>query len=290
MQMVYFIMLLFIVVALFLLFLWWQTNSLVVTQYTYANAKIPKALRGYCIAQVSDLHNKSFGKRLIQAIAAHKPNIIVITGDFVSRSDTNIDVAKAFIKQAVAIAPVYYVTGNHEAAFRGYAELTAYLDAQGVTRLDNTAVALEQGGAALNLIGLLDPAFYRLRAKLDEQVRKRIEETVAQNIRADIFNLLLAHRPSLISSYAAGGADLVLSGHAHGGQIRLPLIGALIAPDEGFFPTYANGVYHHQNTTLVVSRGLGDSRLMPVRLFNRPELVVIRLQDTEESGHPTTKH
>ncbi len=271
-------------VALLVLFLWWQSNGLMVTRYTFSSIKIPQRLQGFCIVQISDLHNKEFGGKLIEAIKQQNPHLIVITGDIISRDDRNAAGAEALISQAAAIAPIYYVTGNHEAAFAGYPQLARYLDMQGVTRLDHAAAVIEHNGEALNLIGLLDPAFYTPNGCLDANTASTVQNQVAWAARPDLLNIVLTHRPSLIESYEAGGADLVLAGHAHGGQIRLPFIGALIAPDEGFFPRYTGGMHQMQNTTMVISRGIGNSKLLPIRLFNRPELVVIRL---DSKGSPS---
>ncbi len=261
-----------------LLFLWWQTNSLTVTQYTFAAANLSQELQGFCIVQLSDLHNKRFGGRLIEAVAAQKPDIIAITGDIVSRSDKDSAGARALVEEAVKVAPVYYVSGNHEAVFPGYEELTAYLDAQGVTRLEDVSVVIQHGGGRFNLIGLRDPAFYSQNRYLDPDAPAVLQARLSENLLPGMPNVVLAHRPSLLQSYAAAGADLVLTGHAHGGQIRLPFVGALVAPDEGFFPRYTSGIHRQGSTAMVVSRGLGDSKLMPIRLFNRPEVVVIRFE------------
>ena len=176
------------------------------------------------------------------------------------------------IEELNKIAPIYFVTGNHEAWSDHYDTLKESLLNQSVNILDNEAIVLQRNGEELLLLGLKDSAF----ATEDEHslaIEARVQELSGQ---FDGFKLLLAHRPELFESYVRNDLNLVLSGHAHGGQFRLPFIGGLIAPDQGLFPEYTSEVYEKNKTKMVVSRGLGNS-IIPLRFNNRPELIFIQL-------------
>lgn len=258
-----------LVSLLFILILWtaWGNTALMVSNITVSGSCIPSVFSGFRIAHVSDLHNAQFGennKVLLQVLSQTTPDIIVITGDLVDAQRTDIGIAIDFAKGAVGIAPVYYVTGNHEASLprTEYDQLIAGLEAAGVVVLDNEVTQLEYNGEAVAIIGLSDPAAMA-SAKLNRLMDD--EESYA---------ILLSHRPELFEDYVNCGIDLVLSGHAHGGQFRLPFIGGLIAPDQGLFPKYDAGLYTDGSTNMVVSRGLGNS-IIPVRFNNRPEIVLV---------------
>lgn len=258
--------------AAVLLWIVWGNSALTVTPHTITHPRIPAPFDGYRIAQVSDLHNASFGpdnRTLLDRLRETQPDLIVLTGDLVDAYRPDPEVSLSFARQAVSIAPTCYVTGNHEARLSDYASLRAGLKDAGVTVLDNQSVTLERGGASIRLIGLQDPAFLpgdALQPTLDGLCDP-----------SGGYQILLAHRPEYLELYAACGVDLVFSGHAHGGQFRLPWVGGLFAPGQGLFPTYDGGVYARDNTTLIVSRGLGNS-LFPFRVNNRPELVVAELR------------
>ncbi len=257
----------------------WQNNDLTVSRSQAMSGRIPAEFDGYTIVQVSDLHNKEFGRgqrRIMWKLAEQKPDIIVITGDMIDSRNTDVETALDFAGKAAEVAPCYYVSGNHESRVPGkYEELKSGLIECGVTVLENEAVTLEGNGAHIALIGVQDPAFgaaYLLgdeRAVMVQQLTELIKDEKD-------FSILLSHRPEMLDVYAAAGINLVFTGHAHGGQWRLPGIGGLIAPGQGFFPEYTEGAHTAGDTTMYVSRGLGNS-LMPIRIFNRPELVVVEL-------------
>lgn len=267
-----------IVITALIVWIAWGNSALTVTEYTAQSDRLPEAFDGFRIAQVSDLHNAEMGRdneRLIDAIKQSDPDIIVITGDFIDSRHTNVEVALHLAEQAVAIAPTYYVTGNHEARMDIYPDFAEQLADTGVVLLQNESVLLERDGDTINLIGIDDPGF------VTEHAAERAAATEAAltplTSQCDGYALLLAHRPELIDVYAECGVDLVLSGHTHGGQVRLPFIGGIFAPDQGLFPPYDGGRCTVQNTHIIVSRGIGNS-LFPVRINNRPELVVVELQ------------
>lgn len=258
----------------------WGNAALTVSRVTVRGARIPAGFDGFRIAQVSDLHDAQFGsgnEKLLALLAGCEPDIIVMTGDLIDANRTDIDLSLEFAEGAAGIAPVYYVTGNHEGAIMEYWVLREGLLAAGVTVLNDRAVRLTLGGDALLLAGLDDPNF-ATREEISEGFPAMIRGKLARLTEGnDDYTVLLAHRPEYIGSYAAGGADLVLSGHAHGGQIRLPFIGGLAAPGQGLFPKYDAGLYTVDGSDMVVSRGLGNS-IFPLRVNNRPEIVLITLE------------
>ena len=188
---------------------------------------------------------------------------------------TNIAVALAFAKEAVKIAPCYYVSGNHEARVSEYQDLKTGLEAAGVTILDDIQVKIEVSGKSITVIGVDDPSFSADYLTGDAAViDKKLSELAAEDPG---FTILLSHRPELFDTYVDHDIDLVLSGHAHGGQFRLPLIGGLVAPNQGLFPKYDAGLYSEEYTNMIVSCGLGNS-IIPFRFNNRPEVVLIELK------------
>ena len=265
---------------LLILIVWtaWGNAALELNTYTISSRGLPDAFDGYRIAQVSDLHNAEFGdgnQRLLDMLREAEPDMIAITGDLIDSRKTNIAVALAFAEEAVRIAPCYYVSGNHEARVPEYRELKAGLEAAGVTVLDDARVEIEISGKSITIIGVNDPSFLADYLTSDAAVMDRkISELSSEDAS---FTILLSHRPELFDTYAAHDMDLVLTGHAHGGQFRLPLIGGLIAPNQGLFPKYDDGLYSEGNTNMIVSRGLGNS-IIPFRFNNRPEVVLIELK------------
>jgi len=266
-----------------ILILWtaWGNTALELNTYTIHSRELPDAFDGYRIAQVSDLHNAEFGagnQRLLEMLREAEPDMIAITGDLIDSRRTDLAVALAFAEEAVQIAPCYYVSGNHEARVSEYQELKAGLAAVGVAVLDDAQVKIEVSGESITVIGVNDPSFSADYLSGDAAViDQKLSELVAEDPG---FTLLLSHRPELFDIYVAHDMDLVLTGHAHGGQFRLPLIGGLVAPNQGLFPKYDAGLYSEGNTNMIVSRGIGNS-IIPVRFNNRPEVVLIELESQD---------
>ena len=257
----------------------WGNTALEVNEYEITSSRIPEAFSGFRIAQVSDLHNAEFGegnKDLIAMLSQTDPDIIVITGDLIDSRQTDSEIALEFARQVIKISPVYYVTGNHEARVPEYENLKMGLEEAGVIVLENQKVILEQEGESINLIGIDDPSFKEDYLFGDAASVTRAALSELQN-ESDGYTILLAHRPELFDIYVDSGVDLVFSGHAHGGQFRLPIIGGLVAPDQGFFPKYDAGLFSQENTTMIVSRGVGNS-IIPVRFNNRPEIIIAELK------------
>lgn len=273
------------IILLLFLVIWtiWGNTALMVSTITITNGRIPSAFSGFRIAQVSDFHNAELGKnnsKLLQMLSENAPNIIAITGDLVDSRHPNIDIALDFAKEAVKIAPVYYVTGNHEAFLSQYGELKTSLEMAGVIVLEDKALQLEHNGEKITLIGLSDPKF---TTHSNDGISGEISDIFTNKLKnlSDVENkytILLSHRPELFETYVNCNIDLVLSGHAHGGQFRLPFIGGIIAPHQGLFPKYDAGLYTDGDTNMVVSRGIGNS-IIPFRFNNRPEIVLVKLVD-----------
>lgn len=286
-------MMISLILAGVLVFCWLQNNLLVVSEYVYQSAKVPSAFEGYSIVQISDLHNATFGKgnkRLLDKVAELSPDMVVLTGDLIDSGHTHIPVAIEFARQLAENYPTYYVTGNHEMWLEAgeRQELLEGLINAGVICLSDTYTQIERGDSRITLIGLNDESLSGV--KLDVLLKK-MEESGGDSVspeegdkRQEISELtvstlqiLLAHEPQYMENYSRCGMDLVFSGHAHGGQFRLPFLGrGLVAPGQGLFPRYTEGVHERNGTTMIISRGLGNS-VIPVRLFNQPEIVCVKL-------------
>lgn len=256
----------------------WSNTTLEVNEYEIVSDRIPQGFDGFRIAQVSDLHNKDFGEgygQLLTLLSQINPDIIVVTGDLIDSRQTDLDIALEFAWQAGKIARVYYVSGNHEARVPEYEDLKIGLVKAGVVILENQKVEITREGERITLMGIDDPSFQEdyLFGDSESVARQAIEDL--QN-ESDGYTILLSHRPELFDLYVATDMDLVFSGHAHGGQFRLPFIGGLVAPNQGLFPKYDAGQFTEDNTTMIVSRGVGNS-IIPIRINNRPEIIVARL-------------
>lgn len=268
---------LLIVIAL-LLFCNFQNKHIETTHYTYEAEQLGVDLDGYRIVQISDLHNAKFGKnnqKLVDRIRECAPDMIVLTGDLVDSNHTNVDRAVQFVDEIVKICPVYYVTGNHEYWLdtSGYEKLMDGVASAGVIILDDQVVEISRGDAKFRLVGLDDKS---LADGTLGTLLNNAQNVTHEDSEKKEFTVVLAHEPQYFARYAGTGVDLVLSGHAHGGQFRLPFVGGIVAPDQGFLPEYTSGEYYMNGTEMIVSRGLGNS-VIPVRLFNFPEIVCVEL-------------
>lgn len=265
-----------LILAVLIPFLVWNNDSIVVSEYTCTSEQIPSAFDGMRILQISDLHNKMCGDNqsyLMSRVQEAEPDIIVITGDLIDYSDgnkrTSVADAMCFVEQAVQIAPVYYINGNHEqGAVVEYPQLREQMIRCDVVVLEDAAAMIHRDGASIRIVGFEN--CYNI-TEMQEMLMPDAAE----------FVLLLNHNPILFEEMAETNADLALCGHAHGGQFRLPFVGGLYAPDQGFLPEYTEGVHRKDDFTMIVSRGIGNSSF-PVRLFNRPEIVVVTLDAAEK--------
>ncbi|MDR0670859.1 MAG: metallophosphoesterase [Oscillospiraceae bacterium] len=240
--------------------------------YTLAHARLPAAFDGFRIVHLSDWHAAEFGpgnRDLIEMTRRQAPDIIVLTGDFVQRLG-ELPRMEALCRGLMAVAPVYYVTGNHEWAGRVVDPLRAVLRETGVVYLDNDYVFLSRGGEQICLAGLMDQNGPRTKLSLSEL-------TALARRGGDPFLVLLSHRYDRFSEYVSQRVDVVFAGHAHGGLIRLPFTDGLIGPGRVLFPRHTSGVTWEGATAMVTSRGLAGVGRWPLRLFNRPEVVSVTL-------------
>ena len=264
-----------ILAAMIVLFSWGSNNWIQTTDYTISSEKLPAAFDGKKIVQVSDLHNASFGneqKSLIKKVENAQPDAIFITGDLIDSERYDLETALLAVDGLAKISDVYFVTGNHEVAVNDFDEIKRELQERGVTVLENEAVEWEVEGETVQIAGIHDPLM-----NLDYQDYDYTSTSIVNAGLTDEFVLLLAHRPELFPIYVEHGIDVVFSGHAHGGQVRIPGIGGLFAPGQGWFPRMTEGVFRKEATQLVLSRGLGNSGF-PLRILNQPEIVSVTLE------------
>lgn len=256
-------------------FLRWDNTALQTAYFDPTFSELPEGFDGCRITVLGDFHSAYFGQeneRLLDAVRKTAPDYIFLVGDLL---DSYREVPENYAARTAdglsAIAPVYYVTGNHEWAIRDVPALKETLTNHGVTVLSNQFLTLERNGDTVVLAGIDDPNGY---------ADQKTPETVASEICAaygDPFWMLLAHRNNLFTErYSLLGADLVVSGHGHGGIIRLPFTDGLLSAERTFFPTCTAGLYEENGSRLFVTRGLGNSG-STFRLFNRPEVAVLTL-------------
>ncbi|MCR8743701.1 metallophosphoesterase [Romboutsia lituseburensis] len=257
----------------------WQNNSITISQIVFKSDTIPETFKGCKILQISDLHNKEFGSKqnkILAKIEKINPDIIVVTGDLIDSNNTNINTSMELINKAINIAPIYYISGNHEAWSGSYEDLKSELENSGVVVLDNKKIKFFNSSDSIDIIGLADTSFIKSNLlEYDSNIEtKNLLNKLTKG--STNFKILLSHRPELFDIYSNSSVNLIFSGHAHGGQFRLPFIGGLVAPDQGFFPKLTEGIHSNNNTSMVISRGLGNS-IIPLRIFNKPELIVVTL-------------
>lgn len=268
-----------IVISLAAYYLFYEDTTLQTCRSTVRDSDIPEEFNGYKIAQISDYHNaksKRLNNMLLSSLRSEKPDIIAITGDLIDSRRTDVDCAIRLIRNIKDIAPIYYVIGNHEARCEAYPELKSRMEAEGVRILENRYDVIELNGAQINLAGIEDPSCHPEILVLEDVIIR--SEIQLLDIDNDNYTILLSHRAEAIDCYADNSVDLAFTGHAHGGQIRIPFVGGLIAPAQGFFPKFTDGLYTKGDTQMIVSRGIGNS-LFPFRINNRPELVIATLSN-----------
>jgi predicted MPP superfamily phosphohydrolase len=269
---------LFCVVIALIALVWWILWANKALKLNKVSVSAPCELK---IAHISDFHNaklKNSNADLVALIKDAQPDIIAITGDLVDSRHTDVDVSIDLVKELVKIAPCYYVPGNHESRIENeYNTLKQALEDFGVTILCDSKTTLEKNGQTFTIIGIEDPMFVIEKDSVEstcEVIRGKLEPLSKEN---EGYTILLSHRPEAFEEYASAGVDLALTGHAHGGQMQIPFVGGLIAPNQGFFPKYSEGLHQKDKTSMVISRGIGNS-LCPLRVNNRPEVILIELK------------
>ena len=246
-------------------YLYYQVKSVAVTKYDVPVRNLPSPFDGFTILHLTDLHNKEYGsgqERLLDLINHYEFDMVAITGDLVDKDKQQIDPAINLLR-GLPQKPVFFVPGNHE-WWTNY-EIKEPLLAEGVQILENANYKYIMSGKHIWIAGVDDP--FLKKDNLD-QALEGTEDTTPR--------LLLAHAPDIYPSAMRAGVDLVMAGHTHGGQVRLPILGAIFVPGKGLFPQFDYGLYSSGLSTLVISGGLGESTL-PVRINNRPEIVLITL-------------
>ena len=255
-------------------FLLWGNCSLQTTETALVSPALPPAFDGLRIVELADLHGRVFGRgsrRLLAAVRRAEPDLICIDGDLFDEH-TDLAMLPPLLRGLCAIAPVYYVTGNHEWRVPGLRGILAQMRTCGVTVLQDDWRVLRRGEDALIVAGTDDPcgpAERKTPAELIVDIRAEAGEAA--------FLLLLAHRNEQLTQWSALGVQAVLAGHCHGGVVRLPFVGGLFGTDRRLFPAWDAGLYRQGETALYVSRGLGYTNVH-FRLFNRPEVAVIVLR------------
>lgn len=271
-------------------FLYIQSNWLQVSNYTVQSTKIPGSFTGFKILQLTDLHSKVFGKKnhkLIRKINSIQPDIIVATGDMLNSKNDNGMVFVELVKKLIQDYPIYYIVGNHEQINRlqerraqsdEYDKYINQLKKLGVVILDNEKAVITKEEDQINIYGLEIPLMYysEIGTPIDVKFSYKYLERHLGPVEKEMFNLLLSHTPLYFPDYVDWGADLVFSGHMHGGIIRLPFVGGVLSPERDYFPEYDAGIYRVEDATMVLGRGLGNFTIN-LRVFNRPELVVVTL-------------
>ena len=256
-----------------------SNTRIVTTGYELYYPNLPEGFDGFRIVALSDIHAAEFGEgnvSLISLVEAANPDIIAITGDLIDGYDTppteeQLRIAGSLAAELTKIAPVYYITGNHDWNSGALRQLTPILEDCGVEVLRNRYVVLESGGGSIVLAGTDDPNGPADMIKPDEFVGRIRDEA------GDSFIVMLEHRNNNLRLYSGLGVDLVLCGHAHGGIVRLPFTDGVYGPQRDWFPTYTDGVYTMGDTNMVASRGLGNHTGFP-RFLNNPHIVVAVLR------------
>ena len=271
-----------IIILVFTGYITYENFSVETEHFYRTSEELPESFNGYKIAHISDYHNRKssiIDNAVFESLYEEKPDVIFLTGDLIDSRKTDIPVSIAFVEKLVKIAPVYYVTGNHECNVsiddqKAFDNMISDIEALGVTVLRNEGAKIyNKDGDSFNLYGIDNPFFY---CSSMLEITQTTNELCSELEIEDGFNVLLAHHPEQMDVYTLYGFDLVFSGHAHGGQVRLFGQG-LVAPNQGLFPRYTSGLYANGETILVVSRGVGNS-IAPVRVFNKPHLIITELK------------
>lgn len=291
-----------VIILLGIMINWYQNNTVVVQDYVVKSAKITKEFDQYKILQLTDLHstNKKIREKTIAIVKEENPDLIVITGDLIDSTiyrDELVDYQSGasteipgtnmltLLSEIKEVAPIYYVYGNHEMMLLDDPDHNSFkvaVEEMGISILNIKEATITKGSSSIQLLGLQDPAtLYKNRTyayydSTEQRIRGMLDEVTAGS-DPSTFTILLSHRPEFFEVYSEYPIDLALTGHAHGGQFRIPFIGGVYAPSQGFFPKYEKGVYQADQFDMIVGVGIGNSRI-PVRIFNPPEVVVVTLE------------
>lgn len=258
-------------------FAWYENQAIQVETFRLRAGNLPQAFSSMRVVQISDLHGELFGpdsERLLAAVERAKPDLIAITGDLADEY-TELSMLRPLITGLCALAPVFYVTGNHEWVLPRQTRQQVFdiLDECGAVRLQNEYRLLKKDGETIVLAGVDDP-----NGPYDQKTPAQLVTEIRARCGEDAYILMLSHRNDQLELWAGLGVDAVLCGHAHGGVVRLPVLGGVFGTRYDLFPDYTAGVYTQGKTQVLVSRGLGRSHRVPLRVCNRPQLVVAVLE------------
>ncbi|NLX64796.1 MAG: metallophosphoesterase [Clostridiaceae bacterium] len=280
-----------LILSFLIVFFYWQNHTLQITRYELVYDNLPKGFDGYRIVQISDMHGKTFGKEnigLAERIKSLKPDILLITGDMMSSTINDEGAFFDFLDHFNKACPIYMCLGNHEqiaSQLSGdndrYSNFINNIRKKGVILLDNEKIKVKKGTDSITISGLTLELYHYSRRDVDYNVQNMsltvsyMEAVLGKS--PDGFNILIAHNPAYFQEYVSWGADLILSGHMHGGVIRVPFLGGVFSSEKVFFPEYDAGLFESGTSRMVVNRGLGYSKIN-IRLFNRPEISSIVLK------------
>lgn len=247
-------------------------DDLEISRYEMKSQKLPESFDGFKIVQLSDLHGAEFGEdgmELVEKVKELEPDMIALTGDFVT-DEGDLAAVEKLAARLTELCPVYFISGNHEFGSGLAVKVRNILERAGVKYLSNEYLTISRGEDGILLGGVEDPLAYADMLSPDELAQKM------NDAAPDAFKILLGHRNYWMTEYPELPVDLIFCGHAHGGLIRIPGVGGLIGTDRRLFPDFDAGEYNNGRYTLIVSRGLGNSVPIP-RVFNRPEIVCVEL-------------
>lgn len=247
-------------------------DDLEISRYEVKSQKLPESFDGFKIVQLSDLHGAEFGEDgmgLVEKVKELEPDIIALTGDFVT-DEGDLAAVEKLAARLTELCPVYFVSGNHEFGSGLAVKVRNILERAGVKYLSNEYLTISRGEDEILLGGVEDPLAYADMLSPDELAQKM------NDAAPDAFKILLGHRNYWMTEYPELPVDLIFCGHAHGGLVRIPGVGGLIGTDRRLFPDFDAGQFNNGRYTLIVSRGLGNSVPIP-RVFNRPEIVCVEL-------------
>ncbi len=247
-------------------------DDLEISRYEVKSQKLPESFDGFKIVQLSDLHGAEFGEdgmELVDKVGSLEPDMIALTGDFVT-DEGDLAAVEKLAARLTELCPVYFVSGNHEFGSGLAVKVRNILERAGVKYLSNEYLTISRGEDGILLGGVEDPLAYADMLSPDELAQKM------NDAAPDAFKILLGHRNYWMTEYPELPVDLIFCGHAHGGLIRIPGVGGLIGTDRRLFPDFDAGQFNNGRYTLIVSRGLGNSVPIP-RIFNRPEIVCVEL-------------
>lgn len=278
-KLIFLIFILFIITALLLLFINDKMNDRVfITEYTFSHSDVPSAFDGCKFMVLSDLHEADFDDQIIRHIKNTKPEFLLMLGDMVQLPETKAQKALEIAKESISMGvPVYAVSGNHERQGGRYDEIVDEFWAEDIYLLENGSVKFEKNGGSIFLVGIKDPRHDIVTEQKMNVIRGNIEYELSKE---DLFTILLSHRADLYPGIKDTGVDLILSGHLHGGIIRLPFIGGLIGKEEegDILPKYEYGVVKEGNSATMIVSGGCDKNPEKRRFFNPPEVLLITLK------------